>query len=375
MSRARRRPPHPWQDLPCAADDLFELVGALLRGETAASVAVGRASPAALDVLVDRHRLGPFLATHAVAILEDMALPAATLARVRAARERQVGIAERCLTLLRDVDAHCQAEGLRFLVVKGPALATRCYGDVAARGYWDLDLMVAAPDRPAMESILQRIGAVRLSRVFVAMPLSAAFHHAFDYERGGVKLDLHWCMTRLPGVRSDLAAAFARADALELGGRTARVLSLEDELHFMLVGAFADLQRGHVRLQTLVDLFELSRQQPTMDWSAFFARRAHEGTERICRATLEVLLAALRLGAEAPALVDALRGRSTTRAARELFLPSPGGLRGKRWAARALPVGLLHYAAWWSVSLPFRVAASHPAWRRDPGRPVASSGR
>lgn len=361
---ARRRPPHPWRDLPCGHDDLFEFVHAMLRDDGDSLGETMRASDLAIEVLVARHRLGPLLASRMPGASWSTGLLPTTVELIRAARERQSFVAERCLGLLGIIDAECGMAGLPFLVVKGPAMAVRCYGDIAARGYWDLDVMVRESDRAAMQSLLERIGAFRLSRTPLGASLSARFNHAFDYERDGIKLDLHWCMTRLPGVRCDDEGAFAGAEAIDLAGHGVRVLSFADELHFILVSAFADIQRGYLRLQTFIDAWELLRRMPSDDWAEFFARRDREGTGRICRETLRVLLASLRLGKSVPAIVEAIGGCASPEVARQLLLPSPGGVRGKRWAVSALPVGPARYAAWWCASLPFRVAASHPAWRR-----------
>ena len=49
-----------------------------------------------------------------------------------------------------------------------------------------------------------------------------------------------------------------------------------------------------------------------------------------------------------------------------LVVLASGGAAGRarRWAASRMPVSPLTYAAWWAVSLPFRVAASHPSLKR-----------
>jgi len=361
---ARRRPPHPWRDLPCTADDLFEFTGALLRGDIDRVVRTLSSPDSVIDPLVARHRLGPLLATRQAGATWSSRLQPATRDRIRTSHERQQLVAGRCLTLLDAIDAACSAAALPFLVVKGPAMALRCYGSIAARGYWDLDIMIEEGDLARMESLLGSINAFRLSRKLLGGMVSARFNHAFDYEKDGVKLDLHWSMSRLPGVRCDGAAAFSRAQSLDLAGRAARVLSPADELHFVLISAFADIQRGYARMQTFIDAWELLRRIPPSAWPAFFAARTRERTEHICRETLRVMLASLRVSDIVPELVDALGGCPTVEAARAIMLPSPAGMRGKRWAARVLPVGLGRYATWWCISLPFRVAASHPAWRR-----------
>ena len=363
----KRRPPHPWAGLPCPPDDLFDVLGGLLRGEDAAVARLISMRPGAIEaiqVLLARHRVGPFLQHRLRDSPVTQALPAEVREQIRARHRRQVEIAQGCLGLLEMFDRECHAAAIPFLLLKGPAMAQRLYGDVAGRGFWDLDILVAEHDRARMFHLLDRCGCFRLSTVFVSDRLSAAFTHAFDYEKDGVRLDLHWSLSRLPGLRCEVAGVMARRQQFEVGGVSAPVLCMEDELAFLLVSVFADIQRGSVRLQSFVDVWQLLRRTPVTDWSRFIANRVSEGSDRICADTLRVTLGALDLGGEFPELVDRLGGCPPTGEARSLLLSSSGGIRRKAWAAQRLPVSLPRYAAWWLLSLPFRVAASHPAWRR-----------
>ncbi|MFM8891631.1 MAG: nucleotidyltransferase family protein, partial [Planctomycetia bacterium] len=169
------------------------------------------------------------------------------------------------------------------VMLKGPALGERLFGGAANRGYWDLDILVHEHDREYAGRLLEEKGFRRTSSVLCGERMSALFVHGFDYERHDLKVDLHWCLSRAPGLRVDSSAMMRRATMFNVGGRKTPVLAVEDELVFELVSMFADLQRGGLRLQAFVDLWAMLRELPGIVWEEFFARRKVEGCEAACR--------------------------------------------------------------------------------------------
>ena len=85
------------------------------------------------------------------------ALPAALHARL----ERDaVGVAARNLLLARELGTILRAWGARDLAcapLRGPALAERLHGDIAARQTGDLDLLVRRKDLPRVAEILREL--------------------------------------------------------------------------------------------------------------------------------------------------------------------------------------------------------------------------
>ena len=372
MSRGTR-PSHPWSDLGCPPRQLCDFLGGLLRNEDADLVnrlAGGTLSLQAVDALVSRHRVGPFLSLRLEGSPVRAALPEITLQRIDKGAERQMVLAERCLGGLDLLNRAFQAEGLPFVLIKGLEMAQRLFGSVSARGFWDLDLLVREEDRDRTCRLLENQGFTLLSTAFLGERLSATFTHAFDFAREDFKLDLHWCLSRLPGLRLDLTALFERAEWLDIDGLQVRVLNLEDELAFVLISVFADIQCGYLRLQSFIDLFALIQNFPDLDWSAFFVRRQAERSEAMCRAVLGLFLATLNLESAFPALKQALGQTPTADEALNVLEPSQWGGRSKVWASKSLPVSQAYFASWWLVSLPFRVAASHPRFRKQPGKPA-----
>lgn len=367
MRPRRSHPPHPWSGTGASPSEVCSVLGQLLRDQDVDLVRSLGSDPAAvrgMDALVARHKVGPYLKRRLEASPVLHALPFETQARIEAAADRQREMAARSLTALEDVGAALGAASVPFLLVKGLEMAQRLFGGIAHRGFWDLDVLVREADRERAFRALESRGFTKTSSVFLSDRLAAGFVHAFDFVRSDRSLDLHWSLSRLPGLRPDDEALFSRAEWIELGGQRIRVLALEDELHFVLISVFADIQRGAMRLQSFVDLFALIRDQPDMDWSAFFDRRKTERTDSVCRAVLRLFLSALGLEGRFESLSDAIGPEPPPETIGAIVESSPVEWRAKLWASRHLPVSPGFALAWWFGSLPFRVAASHPRFRR-----------
>lgn len=356
-----------WADLGCAAEELCRATGALLRGQDdalAMEVRSGRVSARALQMLLERHRMGAWLHHRLSASPLQTAVPSSFREQLEAAAVRQRATAEACRAALADLLPRFDAAGVPAVVLKGPALAERYYGGLAHRGYGDLDLLVPEAHRDRADTVLRAAGYHRVSRALLGERLTARFVHGFDYRGGPVGVDLHWCLSRVPGYRLDMGGIWARMTPVEIDHLPCRVMAPEDELHFLLLSTFADAQRGALRLQSLVDIATVLSRQPTLDWAAFLAVRGAERTEDVCRAMLSLLLGLLELDVEFPALASALGGAMPTPLAQAVMQSTRGALGAKAWSMRALPISPLRYVAWWSLSLPFRMATSHPRWRR-----------
>jgi hypothetical protein len=318
----------------------------------------------AVEMLASRHRAGPWLAQSLAGTGAWAALPAACRERLTRSADLQAAATRECMAHLRELDTTLARLDVPYVLLKGPELGARFFGSPLARGYRDLDLLVTEEHGDEVCVALERAGHWRLSRWLLGARASARFVHAVDYRHGGRLLDLHWCVSRVPGVRTRTTDLFSRADLLELDGMAVRVLSREDELSLLLISAFADIQRGYLRLQSLVDIAHVPAAPPDLAWVDFLRSRGPEGTRSMCEAVLALMAALFRGDGDAAAFGTDVSRLMAPREALAVLLPSPGGCAAKYWALRHLPVGPLHYAAWWTISLPFRLAASHPLFRR-----------
>ena len=145
------------------------------------------------------------------------------------------------------------AAGIDALVLKGPALARSLYRRGEHRGYFDIDLLVSAKQRPAAGRVLASLGYIDFIRTS-GLHIFEDDPHA-DLWTGVIHLDLHW---RLPGCEADpervWEALLARRVWIELERTEAPVLdrpglALHLALHAAQHGsedhkAIGDLARG-----------------------------------------------------------------------------------------------------------------------------------
>jgi hypothetical protein len=366
VRRARSGPLPAWADLSCSPAELYRVLAALLAGrdqDLAAELADGSALLEVLTMLVERHRLGCYLAGR----LEDSPvrplLPEGLWQSIQGRREQQQRRTARILEELHWLLPRFERAGIPVMLLKGPELEARFHGGLHQRGYGDLDLLVRERDRRAALQLLEDLGYLLRSRVVLSRSLMASVHHGFDFERQGVRLDLHWCLSRQPGYRIDEAAFWGRSVGWRHGDRTIHVPHAQDELHLLLISAFADLQRGALRLQSLLDVQALLVALAPLDVASFLALRRRERTAEVCGTMLGI--AHVLLGSQASSAIGLVDGRGHPSRDQVLSLlsPVPGQWRVKLWCARRLPVNLGHYALWWLASLPLRTAASHQALR------------
>lgn len=181
------------------------------------------------------------------------------------------------------------------LVFKGPALAQRLYGDVAAREYCDLDLLLRPTDIPPAIAALEKAGFT------AALPLQSwqlqrHLHDGCEYamSKGPVHLELHWQFaTRQFGAAFDIGQVFRRADTVRIGDRGASTLSPEDDFLMLVVHG---TKHAWERLSWIADLAALLRVS-SLDWDYL---RVESKRMRICRMMRIALILAGWMGAAVP---------------------------------------------------------------------------
>lgn len=336
-----------------------------------------RARRSSLDRFIE------FAVEHGLAVLLLGALEASPLrahfsadqlARLVERRQIQAARSQRLLAALDELADHFNAAGQRFLLLKGPYLAARFYGDAAAREFVDLDLLVPSRERERAFAILAAAGYARRSKTLLSHRLTCFFVHGLDFVKGQVPIDLHFCLTRHPSFRIDEQAMWNRAPIYRLHGREYTVLPDEYEIVLALLSLLRDLERGRPKLKNILELLRmLETFDAEFDWSRFFAARQAEET---LRPTVNLLGLVLDLGGTAanlPALRAALSGYSDRRVPTlrggpsALFASHPYGLKNKLWCARLYESSPASWLAWWTISLPFRSAVhARPPRRSTP---------
>lgn len=179
------------------------------------------------------------------------------LAQVRAASRELVPLQLLELARIRDL---LEGAGVRFLAIKGPALAVQTTGDVGARGFGDLDILV---DPRSVDRLVELLGAHGW-RSSVPLPR----HESWAWRRllytaneltfygSSCSVDLHW---RLDPTLDGLPAfdeLWDRRELLDVGGVPVHTLGPSDALAHLCLNAARDEWRW---LRSLVDIHRTAR--------------------------------------------------------------------------------------------------------------------
>jgi hypothetical protein len=153
--------------------------------------------------------------------------------------------------------------------------------------------------------------------------------HSIAVRRGDVQVDVHRHLRWAPVFAVDEEAVWRTALDVEVQGTPVRTLSDEYTLVFVLLAAFEDLGQGLAKLKQLLDVYLLLRAvDATIDWDAFFARRAAENLLDVTVNVLGVCVAPSK-GDELPRLAAALACRAERSASRPRRGVPPGRRAGE----------------------------------------------
>lgn len=289
-------------------------------------------------------------------------LPASVRDRMRCEAHgnavRNYYLAAEMLRLCRLLEKH----GVRALALKGPALASGVYGDLALRQFTDLDLLVRQGDLGAAFAALAADGfRTKAPLKKIGGELPSGWEMTFVRERGLFKLDLHWRLS--PSYfpfTPEGDELWARAVEVDLGSRCVSTLGPEDLMLFLCAhGA----KHGWQSLSGVCDVAQATRAYQ-YDWEALAARANSLGSLRIL--LLGVLLAHDLLGAAIPnALIEAARAepsvqngaRTFCRYFHQLGANGPGLLQ--RWW---IPLAMI---PWRSARLRYALARAFLPATRD----------
>jgi hypothetical protein len=161
----------------------------------------------------------------------------------------------------------CALADVPWLAIKGPLLAIQTTGDFAARGYGDIDVVVAPDDVAHVHGRLVAAGW-RPYGNFPRPGPSWAWRHLLrsycELPFNGARsvVDLHWALAPTRGRLPTFAEAWARREEIPLSGRRWATLNRGDALRHACIHAATDSWRW---LRSLVDIHRLTSDDET--WS------------------------------------------------------------------------------------------------------------
>jgi len=228
-------------------------------------------------------------------------IPNAGLAPLRTRYDANVRKAMILTSELLRIYDEFRRRGIDVLPYKGLALARQLYGDVAARQFSDLDLLVRRADVPRATAVLARLGyerALKLSNRQEAAYLRSGYEYTFDGALGQNVVELKWAAApRFYAIDIDIDRFFERAVEVEIAGKRLKTLCPEDALLVLCIHA------ARHQWSELSWLCDLSRMQQVceLDWNSVRERAARLCISRIVATTL--LLAHDLLGSPVPEIV------------------------------------------------------------------------
>ena len=208
----------------------------------------------------------------------------------------------RCFHLekqLREIVAAFKDEGVRVLVLKGPALGRTVYPDPALRPASDLDLLVKPDDMVQSREILEDLGYNCDARLFDAeesLYKDEKFLH-LDNPRDYRAIELHWRLHSLLGIRQDAQTEelFDRAIRVETTSLTFEALDPVDALiHTAINNAFGHDDGMRLIWAYDVKMLALSLAVPG-DWEQLQKRSVQWSARRAVELSIEMARAWLGL--------------------------------------------------------------------------------
>jgi len=196
----------------------------------------------------------------------------------------------RILELFRQSQIEC-------VVVKGPVLSLRAYGDPAVRQYADLDLLLRQEDIPRAAEIL--VAGNFDSRISAAAIRTGKIPGEYRFRGQGAKiiLELHTERTlRYFPFPLPIEKYFQSKTSMSFDGRPVPALSAEHE--FILISVHGATHFWE-RLMWISDVAAMVHNHPELDWIYISQSAAEVGAERMVRVAL--LLSERLLGVRVPA--------------------------------------------------------------------------
>jgi hypothetical protein len=243
---------------------------------------------------IDGQLLLSLAVAHGLSPLADRALGASLSEEVAAAlRERAHTDGRRSALLAADMlelEAAFDNEGIAVVPFKGPALASRLYGNVALRPSVDLDFLIRRADVQRAAILLADIGFSGVPQLDeLRMFLRSGNELTVTRSSDGLIAEIQWSPAppyfSFP-VRLDTMIDLARD--VPMAHRSIRALRPEDELLLLLLHGSKHLW---ARLIWLTDIIRTLSSAEPLDWDAIL-QTAHDA-----RAT-RVVLVGLRLALE-----------------------------------------------------------------------------
>jgi len=220
------------------------------------------------------------------------------------------------------------AAGLEAIVMKGPVLSVRAYGDAGIRRYEDVDLLVRQEEIPRFVGVLAAEGYRSKLSAEAIGSRRVPGEYLFWWPKTTRRIELHTERTlRYLPQRLAVEELFARRVSQTVDAQEVPALCVEDELALVCVH---NAKHFWERLCWIADVAALIRRQENLDWPQVLRTVRSAGAERML--LLGVRLAAEVLRLRVPKeMEEAVRSdKGTARMAKDIIWRLPLGRRAAR---------------------------------------------
>ena len=188
----------------------------------------------------------------------------------------QTAFALKCAGLQQRIGTEFNKRGIRFLSFKGISLSQLLYGDIAARAFGDLDLLIAPNSVLETFDLLEKSGLIRTKPANFSIGQELALvrygkAQNFYCRQSSLSLDLHWKLLS-SWIGADILTftdLWERSQVIQRAGLTPwRTLGTEDTIVFLALHGFQD---GWSRLKQLLDM-AMALEASRHDWDEVLRR-------------------------------------------------------------------------------------------------------
>lgn len=229
-------------------------------------------------------------------------IPPEWLAQLRSLHASIAAHNVRAMALLHRLQQRMESEGIQLVPIKGPALAALAYGDLAARQFEDLDLIVRREDLLKAVGLLEQDGYElrELSDCVCRKRYLATLQNWSLYRSGSPPLDLKPVLVShaFCGPSSaDFMASSCRRIAID----ERRTLSVPQPEAMLLAVCMDGANEMWFKLSSVADVGTLLAKFDDVDWNGFLGDAARLGQRR--SVLVGACLAEELLGCELPSAI------------------------------------------------------------------------
>ena len=181
--------------------------------------------------------------------------------------------------------ARLQDNNIDVLLLKGPTLAQRIYGDINLRKSNDIDIFISPEKIDEADQILSDMGYTQFSKIADLSSFGKRsflwIARQFPYKKndGLFNLDVHTAIMP-PGYSSqrDFDTYYERSDKMQIGGRILPVLGIEDLLEVL---SYHGNKNRWEKVKYFSDIAALIYSNPYLNWEKLILRSRETESRKI----------------------------------------------------------------------------------------------